>query len=134
MKAAATTLTAIDPRTGREDYRFHVASRAEVAQACAQVRAAQPSWHALGFDGRASALRALGAAVARHAEALGAALARDTGRTRIAQIEVAAMQGILAHTLNHAAQVFAPQPEQRSVVAGITARRELVPYPVVGVI
>jgi acyl-CoA reductase-like NAD-dependent aldehyde dehydrogenase len=127
-------LQARDPRTGLLDVEFEVSTRSDVAAACAAVRSAQPDWQALGLQGRSQALRDLGAAFARQGTELAHALARDTGRTRIPQIETLGVQGMIAHNLRQAAEVLAPQPERASSVRGISGRRQLVPYSVVGVI
>lgn len=134
MSESATMMKARNPRTGLEDYQFAVATRAEVASACAQVRAAQPAWQALGLEGRSAAMRALASALEQHATELAAALAQDTGRTRIPQIEAAGVQGLIHHNLQHAAGVLAAQADRPSVIPGISGRQQLLPYPVVGVI
>lgn len=129
-------ISARNPLTGVEDYRFRIDDRAAVARACSEVRAAQPAWQALGVGVRAAALRALSNAFEAHAGALTAALAADTGRHRIASIEVAAVQGMIAQALRHAPQVFGAgtTTETPSLIPGIVGRRQLVPYVVVGVI
>ncbi len=134
--STATQMSARNPLTGVEDYRFAIDAREAVEQACAAVRAAQPAWQAIGVDGRAAALRALGAAFEAHAAALVAALSIDTGRHRIALIEVAAVQDMIAKALVHAPQVFGAglATQTPATIPGIVGRRQLVPYPVVGVI
>ncbi len=129
-------MKARNPLTGIEDYRFAIDDRDAVGMACAAVRAAQPAWQALGVEGRAAALRALGAAFQAQSAALVAALSADTGRHRIALIEVAAVQGMIAQTLANAPQVFGTgvAAEIPSSIPGIVGRRQLVPYPLVGVI
>lgn len=127
-------MQARNPLTGAMDHEFEVSSRADVAAACSAVRAAQPAWQALGVEGRGGALRALGAAFTAHEAALRAALVADTGRHRIANIEAASVQGMIAHTLANAPRVLAREPDQPSVVPGITGHRHLLPYPLVGVI
>ncbi|MFO1427344.1 MAG: aldehyde dehydrogenase family protein [Steroidobacteraceae bacterium] len=105
-----------------------------MAAACAAVRAAQPAWAALGVEGRSAALRELAAAFARHKERMFAALAADTGRQRIANVEAGAVQGFIALALANGPKVLAPGPEQPASFPNIVGRRQLVPYPVVGVI
>ncbi len=131
-----TEMTARNPLTGVEDYHFAIDSREAIGAACAAVRAAQPQWQSIGIDGRAAALRALGAAFEAQASALVAALSIDTGRQRIALIEVAAVQDMIAKALNHAPQVFGAglATQTPAAIPGIVGRRQLVPYPLVGVI
>jgi succinate-semialdehyde dehydrogenase / glutarate-semialdehyde dehydrogenase len=132
--SARSELLARNPLTGLVDYRFHADSRDAVAAACSAVRAAQPAWAALGLEGRKAALRALAAAFERHTPQLFAALSADTGRQRVAHVEIGAVQGMIALTLANAEGVLAAGEEKPSSVPGIVGRRQLVPYPVVGVI
>jgi acyl-CoA reductase-like NAD-dependent aldehyde dehydrogenase len=134
MRAGAATLSARNPRTGVEDYRFHVASRDEVASACAEVRSAQPAWQALGLKGRSAALQQLAEALTQNADALCAALALDTGRQRIARLELGGVLGMIANHLQSAPAVLDDSGVIASKIPGISARRQLVPYPVVGII
>ncbi len=127
-------MKARNPRTGVEDYEFTVATRSDVAQACAQVRAAQPAWQALGLEGRSQALRDLSAAFARYGAAMAAALALDTGRHRIPLLEAGGVQGMIAHNLNFATAVLAATAPRNASLPGVSGRRQLVPYPVIGVI
>ena len=131
---SADEMTARNPLTGAIDHRFHAATRAEVAQACSEVRAAQPAWHALGLDGRLAALQALARAFERHADDLYAALVADTGRRRIARIEIDAVQAFVALAVANAPQALQQGVEVPSSIPGIVGRRMLVPYPVVGFI
>lgn len=131
---AEIIMRARDPRTGNEDHAFAVDGPPEVAAVCAAVRAAQPRWQALGVEGRLAALRALASAFTAHGAALQAALARDTGRERIAHIEVGAVQGMIASALQHAPQVLAETDWQAAAAPGVFGRQRLVPYPLVGVI
>ena len=123
-----------NPRTGVEDYTFVVDGPDAVAAACTAVRAAQPRWQALGTEGRMAALRELAGAFAAHATLLQRALATDTGRERIAHVEIGAVQGMIAGTLLHAPAVLAESDWRAAVAPGVFGRQRLVPYPLVGVI
>ncbi|MBU6378399.1 MAG: aldehyde dehydrogenase family protein [Gammaproteobacteria bacterium] len=128
------TLGARNPLTGQVDHHFAVSSRDEVAAACAAVRAAQPAWAALGIEGRSQAVARLGREFAANGEALRAALAADTGRQRIAAIELGAVQGMVALGLATAPQVLTAESWRPASIPGIFGRRQLVAAPVVGVI
>ncbi|MCC7199334.1 MAG: aldehyde dehydrogenase family protein [Gammaproteobacteria bacterium] len=128
------SMSARDPRTGHSDYSFEVASRAEVAAAVAAVRSAQPGWEALGAAGRAQVLRDFIAALARHRTAMLAALVRDTGRVRIANVEIDALGPMLERVAADAAAVLAPVPYRPAAIPGIEGRNQWVAHPVVGVI
>ena len=127
-------MKARNPRSGVEDYEFAVASRGDVAQACAQVRAAQPAWQALGLEGRSQALRELSAAFKQFGGEMAAALELDTGRHRIPMVEAGGVQGMIAHNLHFAAAVLAATAPRDASLPGVSGRRQLVPYPVVGII
>jgi len=128
------TLGARNPLTGQVDHHFAVSSRDEVAAACAAVRAAQPAWAALGIEGRSQAVARLGREFAANGEALRAALAADTGRQRIAAIELGAVHGMVALGLANAPQVLTAESWRPASIPGIFGRRQLVAAPVVGVI
>ena len=128
------TLGARNPLSGLIDHHFAPNSRHEVAAACAAVRAAQPAWAALGVEGRCQAVRRLGEAFATRGDDLRAALVADTGRHRIAAVELGAVQGMVALGLAHAPQVFAADDWRAASIPGIFGRRQFVPAPVVGVI
>ncbi len=134
MTLGTHRMQAIDPLTGVADYEFEVAGPAEVAAACAAVRSAQPAWQALGVAGRAAALRDLWAATVAQRDALERALQVDTGRYRIAAIEIAAVEGMIEAAIEHAARVYGDCVEQPARIPGIAGRRQLVPYRVVGII
>ncbi len=129
-----TRLSARNPRTGLADYHFDVASSAQVQSAAAALRGAQPAWQALGYAGRRKVLESFAVAIDARREALTAALVADTGRQRIAAIEVAGMLGLLQLALANGEAILAPSAERASFVPGIAGRRQLSPYPLVGVI
>ena len=129
-----TRLSARNPRTGLTDYHFDVASTAQVQSAAAALRGSQPAWQALGFPGRRKVMQDFAAAVEARRDTLVAALVTDTGRQRIAAIEVAGMLGLLQLALANGEQVLATAPEHASMLPGIAGRRQLSPYPLVGVI
>ena len=134
---APRILQARHPLTGQIDFEFSAASREEVAAICAQVRAHQPAWQALGVEGRSAALARLATALATSGTVLLDALRADTGRERIAHIELAAVQGLVHLNLQHAAAVLTPAGGadwQPSSLPDIFGRPQLVPHPVVGII
>lgn len=127
-------MTARNPLTGVEDYRFRVDSREDVRRAVERVRAAQAGWNALGVEGRAAALRRLWDAFEREKPALLAALCADTGRERIAHIEIGAVKQYVEFAIANAREVLAPQTERPTAIPGVVGSQQLVPYGVVGVI
>ena len=127
-------MNARNPLTGVDDYTFEVADEAAVRTACDTVRTAAPAWHQLGVAGRCAALREFGAALTTHRAELQRALEIDTGRHRIAAIEIAAVDGMIQAAIGNSAAVFGQGDERPSMIPGIAGRKQLVPYPVVGVI
>jgi acyl-CoA reductase-like NAD-dependent aldehyde dehydrogenase len=131
-------IRARNPLTGAEDFTFACAGTEDVAAVCARLRAQQPAWQALGVEGRAAALRQLAAQFIEHPDSLREALQVDTGRMRIAEVELGAVQGMIALNLKHAEQWLGPmmndtdwQPASQPQIVG---RQQWVPYPLVGII
>ena len=54
--AQEARLAVRNPRTGQADRTLAVASRAEVAEKAASLRAHQPAWEALGVAGRCAVM------------------------------------------------------------------------------
>ena len=127
-------LSARDPRTGEQDYRFSPPGEAELNGMAAAARAAQPAWSALGFEGRGAILRDFAAALDASRPALGAALERDTGRRRIAYLEIDSVIGSIARWTQ-----VAPGLLEEGWTAGqrqphLRHAPQWSPYPLVGVI
>lgn len=125
-----------NPRNGALDYEIAPLAAPEIAALAARMRLAQRGWAARPAEARAEVLRALGAAVERHAAAITAALTADTGRQAISRIEVAGIPGLTARWAASAPELIAgiESPQRATVIPGITTRTRLVPYPLVGVI
>ena len=135
--STTTEMSARNPLTGVEDYRFPVDSREAVRDACAAVRAAQPAWQALGVEGRAAALRALGAAFEANARRAGrGAVGRHRPPPDRADRGGGGAGLHRAGDRQRRRRCSAPAlaAETPASIPGIVGRRQLVPYPVVGVI
>ena len=127
----------IDPFTGHRDPPVPITSNAEIGALCRQLRAAQGAWQALGLEGRIAALEALSRVLAGQSGELRQALSHDTGRERIAAVEIGALQGIIALAVRNARELFAGpalHDWQAASQPGIAGRQQLLPYPLVGVI
>ena len=124
-----------NPRTGAVDHRIRPVQRAELREIAAAARRAQPTWEACGFDGRAVRLRGLADRLERDGEAVIQALSTDTGRLRIARLEVA---GAVASLRGWAAGAAALMPQEGWVQGRADPRfrhrNDYRPYPLVGVI
>ncbi|MEM7669831.1 MAG: aldehyde dehydrogenase family protein, partial [Pseudomonadota bacterium] len=127
-------LTARNPRTGERDYRFKAASASDVtAQAKTQREASRP-WREANLDDRCTALLRFADILEERRGAIAHALEVDTGRRRIARMEV---NGVAASIRGWAAQ--APHLLPTSWVKGrqnpdITHTSQYRPYELVGVI
>ena len=125
-----------NPRTGEFDYAIEPATPAQVAEQAARLRAAQPAWEALGPVGRGAVLERFAQAVERHAKAIVAALTIDTGRTKIARMEVLGLPGTLRRWIARAPALLGAL--ETSPVPSTTPGIEIVPrysaYPLFGAI
>ncbi len=130
-----TSIEVRNPRTGKVDAHITPLSPAGVADAARQLRAAQPAWDALGVEGRAAALEALASSIAAHGSALAAALEADTGRRRVAAMEVETVVAMLRRWAGRAAGIIAgAQARGETAMPGVRYSITLSPYPLVGVI
>jgi len=125
-----------NPRTGQADYRIEPLGAASLGKLALDLRARQIAWSAKSPAERAELLRSIGAAIARHRDAIAAALTVDTGRRAISAIEVDGTVRTLDRWANIAPDLIAratgePRP---SATPGITVSTRLAPYPLVGVI
>lgn len=82
-----------NPRTGLTDHWIEPADAGQIAAVAARLRAGQAAWAALPLDGRATALRRLAATLGDHGNAIVHALEVDTGRRRIARLELDGVRG-----------------------------------------
>jgi NAD-dependent aldehyde dehydrogenases len=69
----------VEPATGKQLASIGVASAADVADACAAARAAQPEWAAAGFQERAAVLRRAGELVEENADEIHWWIMREAG-------------------------------------------------------
>lgn len=125
-----------NPRTGARDYEIAPLDGLAIAELAGRLREKQRRWAALSPEERAEMLRALGAALARHRDAIAAALTIDTGRRTISAIEVSGTLALIERWAERAPVLFAQHsPDRRmSTIPGIALSTSLVPYPLVGVI
>lgn len=127
-------LTARNPRTGAHDYAFDAADAADVAAVAARLRAAQKDWGALALEARCAALEAFRQAILRHAGPIAAALEVDTGRRRIAGMEVAGVAGGMAGWIAQAPHLLHQGWTQGRSNPAIRHSVQWEPFRLVGVI
>jgi succinate-semialdehyde dehydrogenase / glutarate-semialdehyde dehydrogenase len=123
-----------DPRTGAPDGAITPPDDAAFEALCARLRAAQPAWAALPITARAEALLVLRAAIASEADAVAAALERDTGRRAIAKTEVQGVLGSLTGWAGQAAHLVHADWVQGRSAPHLKHAPNFKPYSLVGVI
>lgn len=125
-----------NPRTGRIDYEFTANTADDVAAVAIRLRALQPAWEARGVEGRGATMNAFADALERHADAIVAALAIDTARTAIAQVELDTVIRRLRGWAANAPRLFAalPRASAPSAIPGITIEPRWSAYPLFGAI
>jgi succinate-semialdehyde dehydrogenase / glutarate-semialdehyde dehydrogenase len=125
-----------NPRTGEYDYEIAPFGRDAVFAEAARLRSAQRKWQAMGAAGRAEILERFAQAVERHAGAISDALAQDTGRRAISQIEVDGLPRTIRRWAARGQDLIAglDQGEQASATPGIMLKGRYLPYPLFGAI
>ncbi len=126
--------TARDPRTGLHDWRGQALDRAEVADVAARLRAAQPGWEGRGAASRLEVLRAFAQALRRHAEPIGQGLETDTGRRRIARLEIDSVIGSIEGWARVIAADAPPEWIQGRGLPSVRHTAAWKAYPLVGVV
>lgn len=134
MTTPVTDLEARNPRTGKYDYRFTPATSAIVDTTARELRRHQPEWQALGLAARADAMRRLADAFRSRRDELISVLMTDTGRLAQSVLEVDAITPMIQLQIEFAKAVLAEQLPQTSFYPSITARSQLIPFPLVGII
>jgi acyl-CoA reductase-like NAD-dependent aldehyde dehydrogenase len=127
-------LTARNPRTGAHDHAFAAMDGADVASLANDLRVGQPAWAALGFQGRGEVLVRFAEALEARREALGVALEEDTGRRRIARLEIDSVIGALKGWSATAPSLLPEGWTPGRAAPHIRHAPQWSPYPLVGVI
>ncbi len=121
-----------NPYSGVLDYSFTDPDIDTIERVCQRLRAAQPDWAALSIVERGEALDRFAKAVSRHADELTAALVADTGRTQVAAIEVAGIQGFIQRSIAEAPQVLSPTKPRPAAIPLIHGSANRLPLGLVG--
>jgi len=125
------TIRIRNPRSGDFDFEFERPGNAEIEATCERLRAAQPAWQALGFNGRLAALGKLAAALERHREPIDTALTTDTGRAVLAGLEISYLPSMLERIALLADEFTDVADPVASEVVPIVGREQLVPVGLV---
>jgi succinate-semialdehyde dehydrogenase / glutarate-semialdehyde dehydrogenase len=125
-----------NPRTGQVDFELAPASREQVAAEAQRLRSAQPGWAALAPEARADVLRRWAEAIEANRGALIEALAADTGRWRISEIEGDGLPRTLRRWADRGPALLAELAAKArpSAMPGVTLGFRHSPYPLFGAI
>ncbi|MFY7718381.1 MAG: aldehyde dehydrogenase family protein [Brevundimonas sp.] len=134
MMGSGSDISARNPRTGRIDWTGTAADAGEIASVAVRLRAAQPAWEARGAAARLHVLRSFGQALVRHAGPIGEALEADTGRRRIARLEIDSVVGSIEGWARVIANDAPPDWVQGRGMPSVRHSAAWKAYPVVGVI
>ncbi|MFV0644254.1 MAG: aldehyde dehydrogenase family protein [Sphingomonadaceae bacterium] len=131
-----TAMKAINPRTGESDYTFLQCSAMDVQAQAKRLRVLQPAWEALGPEGRAETLLRFAQAMERHARTIGDALAADTGRNRIARLELSGTIDTIRKWAKRGPELFTALPvkAEHSLTPGIKIEPRFSSYQLFGAI
>ena len=134
---AAEAIAVRDPATGETVEELRVDDREAVKAAAEELRAAQPSWEALGPKGRAAALRRLRDWLLDNEDRLADLYQRETSKPRQdALLEILVAVDVLNYYADNAAdflQTRKPRPHSLPGKAK-QLRLDARPYPLVGII
>lgn len=130
----ARTLHVRNPRTGEHDFDLTVMDAAAVSAVAGQLREGAAGWQALGLDGRSERLRQFVDALGRYQEEIAGALELDTGRRRIASMEVAGVSAAIGGWIAQAPTLLPDGWSEGRSNPAIRHAPQFVPYQLVGVI
>jgi acyl-CoA reductase-like NAD-dependent aldehyde dehydrogenase len=128
----ADLISVRNPYTGEQDYSFKEPSVSDIVATCERLRINQPAWGRLSLAERIAVLKKFSASVARHREALVAALAADTGRTQVAAMEIDTLDNFIQRTASEAPAALADAGPRKAQIPIIQGTINRVPYGLVG--
>lgn len=128
------SIFARNPRTGERDYGFTPFSPADLAQRCADLRAHQPAWLAMGVQARAAVMQQWKSELGQRREALVQAIAADTGRWGESELEFTSIMDTIDRWCRTAPALLETPDEKPVSIPFVTLKNEVVPYGLVGVI
>jgi succinate-semialdehyde dehydrogenase/glutarate-semialdehyde dehydrogenase len=124
-----------DPRTGEIDFELAVTTAADIEPMARAMRAAQQKWKRLSIESRIEVLQAFKTALAVWRADIVSALEADTGRRRIASIEVQTVIDSIDNWCRLApalVQAHSERPAGNLPLVGVQQRLE--PYALLGAI
>ncbi|MEE4208142.1 MAG: aldehyde dehydrogenase family protein, partial [Parvularcula sp.] len=131
----STPLSIRNPRTGESDGELNPLPPAQIEAQAAALRRGALDWARLSLPERGERLLALATSLGQHKDKIAEALAADTGRRRIAALEI---DGVIASLHGWSAQIPHLAPTEEWITGrsnpAIKHRPQWVPYGLVGVI
>ena len=128
------TLNVRNPRTGEFDYEITSADAETISSIANRLRQAQPDWVALTMQERAARLQKFAESLLADRALIGNALQADTGRKRIAHMEVDGVAGVVAGWCAQLDNLLPSGWTQGVRDPEIKHHPQFVPYDLVGVI
>ncbi len=125
IAAMSNEVSVRNPYTGELDFSFVEPDNQAVTRIAERLKSGQPAWAALSVTERGAVLQKFGQCLQRHQDDIVAALIADTGRTQVAAMEAAALQGFIERSVKEAPAVLAsgaPRPAQIPLIHGSANR------------
>jgi len=134
-RGAGAEIPVENPATGETIAHVADLSADRIAELARRGRAAQPQWQALGFDGRASVMRAMRRWLLDNADRVVATLISETGKTHedAWMIEVTYTSGALSFWAKNAERMLADEAVRVSTLA-VTGRKLVTRYEPLGLV
>lgn len=124
-----------NPRTGQFDYILKEDTVSEIEGKTKRLRQAQKNWDAKGLSHRISVLQTWLTSIQDHQPEIIEQLSVDTGRKRIAAIEVGGILGLIQAWSYRVPMLMQPPAQRPSASANtVMVQQQWIPYGVVGVI
>ncbi|NRA28624.1 MAG: aldehyde dehydrogenase family protein [Parvularculaceae bacterium] len=123
-----------NPRTGQSDYQITPADRGTVSELAAALRRNGAAWRALSLEERCDRLRTFADTLQQHRSPIADALEMDTGRRRIAGLEVDGVIGSIHGWTAQAPHLLSASWQKGRTQPNLQHTGQYVPYSLVGVI
>ena len=123
-----------NPRNGEIDYSIPLTAAADITALADSLRTAQRDWCAAGVEARIAELRAFSEALEARRDDIVTALAADTGRHVLALGELDGLRRGIERWCAQAPTLLETAEVPSTAMPAVGLRRQLDPYPLVGVI
>lgn len=127
-------ITVRNPRTGQNDYTIMPPNLSGLTRECDRLREAQVEWRQDGLQQRIEALQQWRQSLESKRTELITALATDTGRWGMSEIEFNSAIATIDRWCNLAPELLSETEAQATAIPYIQRRSLTVPYPLVGII